>query len=93
MRESALERKVVAYCKSHGLLCYKFVSPGNRGVPDRLILGRGKVLFLELKAPGSGPTTLQNYEAAQIFKAGFQSCWSDNFEQAKSVIDHKFDVV
>lgn len=53
MSEKELEKKFVAAVKSHGGRAYKFVSPGNSGVPDRLvILPEGKIGFVELKAPG-----------------------------------------
>lgn len=49
-----LERDVEAYLgkglKARGCLYYKFVSPGNVGVPDRIVvLPNGHVIFVELK--------------------------------------------
>lgn len=38
MKESYIESYLVRKVKEHGGLCYKFVSPGNPGVPDRLII-------------------------------------------------------
>ena len=50
MKESAIEEKLVKGIKELGGLAYKFVSPGNIGVPDRMIiLPGGKVFFVELK--------------------------------------------
>lgn len=48
------EKQVEAFMKSEaqkrGCLFYKFVSPGNDGVPDRiLITPTGRVHFIELK--------------------------------------------
>lgn len=36
MRESAIERYLVARCRSYGAVAEKFVSPGKKGVPDRI---------------------------------------------------------
>ena len=37
---------MVKYCHEHSILCYKFVSPNQRGVPDRiLVLPGGQVIF------------------------------------------------
>ena len=41
MRESSIESYLVRKVKEHGGLCYKFVSPGNPGVPDRSRAPRG----------------------------------------------------
>ena len=60
MKESTIESYLVRRCKELGVLCYKFVSPSHRGVPDRvLIFPKGLVTFIELKAPGKSPTVLQ----------------------------------
>lgn len=55
--EAALVKRVNAL---PGARCAKFVSPGWSGVPDRIILlNGGRVLFVEVKAPGKEPRTLQ----------------------------------
>lgn len=87
MRESALERKVVAHCKAVGVLCYKFSSPARRGVPDRLLLYRGRVMFLELKAEGKKPTKLQERELSVLRAAGFFCEWSSNFPHARHLVN------
>ena len=53
MLESKLEQAVRKYIKSLGGQAFKWVSPGETGVPDRIcILPGGKVIFIELKRPG-----------------------------------------
>lgn len=48
--ESTLERRFVNMVRKAGGKAYKFVSPGNLGVPDRIaILPRGRIWFVELK--------------------------------------------
>ncbi|MBE0469616.1 MAG: VRR-NUC domain-containing protein [Methyloprofundus sp.] len=60
MRESAIEFALCAHVKKIGGLCEKFTSPGKRSVPDRIVtLPGGRVVFVELKAPGKKPTILQ----------------------------------
>ena len=50
MLESVIERKFVNMVRKSGGRAYKFVSPGNLGVPDRIaILPRGRIWFVELK--------------------------------------------
>lgn len=59
MRESSIERKLTEGIRRFDGLCLKFTSPGHRGVPDRIILLNGHLVFVELKAPGKKPTELQ----------------------------------
>lgn len=67
MLEKKIEKIVCDYAKMKGLLCYKFVSPGNAGVPDRLfILPNGRVFFIEFKQSGKKPTPLQSRVIAQL---------------------------
>jgi Holliday junction resolvase len=59
MRESEIETKVCNHAKHLGWLCYKWVSPGNRSVPDRIFFKKGKTIIVEFKAEGKKPTKLQ----------------------------------
>lgn len=60
MREKEIEKILVHEVRKHGGLSYKFTSPGNAGVPDRIIvLSSGAVIFAELKASQGRPTRLQ----------------------------------
>lgn len=49
MLESAVEEYLGRRIKALGGKYYKFTSPGNSGVPDRIVILRGLVVFVELK--------------------------------------------
>jgi hypothetical protein len=73
MREAAVEKHLREKVKALGGKAYKFVSPGNAGVPDRLVLlPGGKVVFVELKAPGRLSTPLQKNRQREITALGFE---------------------
>lgn len=60
MRESTLERRLVRLVEELGGEAPKWVSPGNSGVPDRLvILPGGRTVYVEMKAPGKLMSPLQ----------------------------------
>lgn len=60
MLERRIEERLVQRAKDHGGMAIKWVAPGLSGVPDRIvILPGGRILFVELKAPGRTPTPLQ----------------------------------
>lgn len=58
--ERDIERYFVKRIEALGGRAYKFVSPGHRGVYDRIvILPNGDVWFVELKAPNGELSKLQ----------------------------------
>lgn len=60
MLERKIEQALIYRVKELGGTCEKFVSPGRRSVPDRLVtLPGGRIIFVELKAPGNKPTEAQ----------------------------------
>ena len=72
--ESYLKRKV----KAQGGLSYKFVSPGQRGVPDQLILYQGQVMFAEIKKSDGAlrPTQKAQIRKMQRYGASIFVLWS-----------------
>ncbi len=51
--EREIEAYLVKCVKNKNGLCMKWTSPGNAGVPDRIVIvPGGKVYFVELKAEG-----------------------------------------
>lgn len=72
MREATIEVYLRDRVKAQGGIAYKLVSPGNVGVPDRLIVfPGGTVYFRELKAPGKKPTPLQMRQLEKLKALGF----------------------
>ena len=69
------ERDIEAYLRRRvemlGGMAMKFVSPGNDGVPDRIvIMPGGLVTFVELKAPGGRLRAIQKWQHERIRKRG-----------------------
>lgn len=87
MKESVIEKKVSDYAKAKGWLVYKFVSPNNKGVPDRIFIGGGEVFFIEFKALGKKPTKLQENVADKIRKELIDVYVIDNVADGKALID------
>jgi hypothetical protein len=72
--ESAIEKKLRARVKAHGGQCLKWVSPGESGVPDRIVLlPGGRVVFVETKRPKGGKLSpLQNHWGRVLRGLGFE---------------------
>jgi hypothetical protein len=68
--EGIIEDHLRRQCKKLGFMCLKFTSPGNSGVPDRIVIGNGQTVFIELKKPGEVPRRLQQEVIADLRAAG-----------------------
>ncbi|HCM6141601.1 TPA: VRR-NUC domain-containing protein [Klebsiella aerogenes] len=71
-RESIIEKHLAATVKAAGGIAYKFVSPGRRSVPDRIVLlPGGRLVFVECKAPGKPARADQLREHERLRALGF----------------------
>lgn len=87
MMESTIEAYLRDRVKEIGGKAYKFVSPGNNGVPDRLVcLSGGQVIFVELKAPGKKPTALQLRQQEKLKQLGFPVWVIDSKDKVEDFI-------
>lgn len=88
MREKDIEAKLVSVVRASGGVCWKFVSPGTAGVPDRIVLMRsGRIGFVEVKAPGEKPRPLQKLRIKTLKKLGFRVYVLDSVEQIGGIIN------
>ncbi len=71
MLEKEIEKYFGDSLKSLGCLVYKFISPGNAGVPDRIVIAPGGwVYFIELKRPGGRVRTIQHIQMNRLKEHG-----------------------
>ncbi|WP_306463595.1 VRR-NUC domain-containing protein [Siminovitchia fortis] len=88
IREKDIENYLRNQVKKIGGIAYKFESPGNAGVPDRLVLlPGGRVHFVELKAPGKKPTALQLAQHRKINKLHSRVLIIDSKEKVDRFIE------
>ncbi|NSW93008.1 MAG: VRR-NUC domain-containing protein [Firmicutes bacterium] len=81
MLESTIENYLIKAVKKIGGLVWKFVSPGTRGVPDRIVaLPGGRTIYVELKKPGEKPEPLQLKRHRQLRDRGHQVYVIDSFK-------------
>ena len=67
LTEKAIERLFVRKVQERGGLSYKFVSPGNIGVPDRIVITpSGEVLFVELKTETGRLSPVQEHQLERL---------------------------
>lgn len=84
--EKSIENVLRKAVEDEGGLCLKWVCPGHRGVPDRMILFPGGIIaFVELKRPGAKVKAggLQEWWREKIQSFGFPCYEISTVEQAK----------
>lgn len=73
MLEKTVEQKLIKGVRKMGGEAFKFVSPGNDGVPDRLVLlPGGKIYFVELKTERGQLRPTQKVQLVRLSALGQQ---------------------
>lgn len=94
MLESKIETWLNDQIKKIGGKSYKFVSPGNPGVPDRIyILPGGRIYFVELKRIIGKLSNVQLWQRKQFEEMGADFRVIYGMEQAKEFIKELKEVV
>lgn len=88
LRESRVEKYLVESVKKSGGKCPKFSSPGNRGVPDRIVLLPGRaVWFVEVKGSGGKLSRLQEKWIEILRGMGFEADVVNSFEGVDELME------
>lgn len=88
MLEREIEQRMVKEVKKRGGLCYKFVSPNNPGVPDRIVITpTGRVIFVELKTEIGRLSRIQQWQRGEIQKRGADIRVIKGWDAAKAFIE------
>lgn len=88
MQECMIEQKLVTETRKRGGMALKFVSPSFSGMPDRLVLlPDGKIVFVEVKAPGQKPRPLQVSRHAKLRRMGFRVYVLDSVRNIVAMLD------
>ena len=79
--------------RERGGLCYKFVSPANPGVPDRLVITPdGRVVFVELKTEVGRLAKIQHWQIEEMKARGADVRIVKGIDQAKTFVQEVFGV-
>lgn len=64
--EGIIEDYLIKQAENHDSVCYKFTSPGKRGVPDRIVIGHGYTVFVECKSPTGTTRKQQDFRIKEM---------------------------
>lgn len=91
MRESSIESKLIRMVRERGGLCFKFVSPGNPGVPDRIVITpAGRTVYVELKTEVGRLAAIQKWQHEELRKRGADVRTLKGLEQVKAFVEEVF---
>ena len=91
MKESDIEARLVRAIKANGGLCYKFVSPGNPGVPDRIVITPdGRTIYVELKTEVGRLAAIQKWQHEELRKRGAEVRTLKGLDQVKEFVREVF---
>lgn len=77
--------------RDRGGLCYKFVSPGNPGVPDRIVITPGgQTIYVELKTEVGRLAAIQKWQHEELRKRGAEVRTLKGMEQVRAFIQEVF---
>lgn len=79
--EKEVETKWCKVARHYGWKAYKFSSPGNSSVPDRMFIRDGFVFFIEFKRPGNTATDNQLEEHKLLREEGMLVWVIDYFDK------------
>lgn len=89
MKESEIEGRLRDGVKRLGGKAFKFVSPGNAGVPDRLVvLPGGKIIFAELKTDTGKVSTIQSYQIRSLQQLGADVWVVRGLDGVRAFLEH-----
>lgn len=92
VREKDIETYLRNEVKKAGGKAFKFESPGNDGVPDRLVIfPDNRIYFVELKAPGKKPRPLQLKQMRDLEKLGCKVGVIDSKDKVNNFIRNVID--
>lgn len=94
MRERDIEKWLRRQVESMGGLAFKFTSPGNDGVPDRLaVLPGGLIYFIELKTDRGRLSPLQVWQQDRLRQLGVNVAVIRGMDEAVEFIEEVRDAI
>jgi len=92
LRENLIEKALKREVEARGGMCPKWVSPGLRGVPDRMVItADGRTMYVETKAPGKPLSPLQAKMIEKLRARGHVAVKLDSVEDVKRFAAKELD--
>ncbi len=88
--ESTIAKKAIEL----GFLTYKFTSPSNRGVPDRIFINKtGQIFFIEFKSLSGKVTSLQRKVFIGLINRGVAVYLVNNIQRGIDILNSNINKI
>ena len=87
MQERLIEKDAVRYAQDRGWLVYKWASPGQVGIHDRIFFQKSVAFTIEFKSTGQRATPKQRNKAIELKFAGIPCRCCDSVKKSREFID------
>ncbi len=88
MTEAQIENRLVRMVRDRGGLCFKFTSPNNPGVPDRIVITPdGRTIYVELKTSIGSLQRIQQWQISEMRKRGADVRVIKGLDAAKAFVE------
>lgn len=81
-----IEKPAIEFAESRGWYQCKITSPSKRGIPDRFLARRGRIILVEFKRPGKEPTAQQAVRHKELRDHGVEVHWINNLRDAYDLL-------
>jgi len=87
MKEHLIETRLTRRVSEAGGLAWKWTSPSKRGVPDRIVVLNGNVVFVECKSSTGKLSNIQKHVIAKMRDAGADVEVINSYEQIDELVE------
>lgn len=84
--ESFVEARIIRDAQKRGWWQVKIMKTSKRGVMDRVFIRDSRVVWMEVKRLGEGPTRQQELRATEMRAHGAEVHWVDSYDDAMRIL-------
>lgn len=94
LTERKIESTIAKKALELGFLTYKFTSPSNRGVPDRIFINKnGQIFFIEFKSPSGKVTALQRMVFSKLIHRDIPIYLVNNIQRGVDILNSNINKI
>lgn len=86
MTEAQLQGKMIKCAESAGYYVIKLMHTNKNGIPDLMLIKKGRALFIEVKREGQKARPLQEFRIKELHSYGCRAYCFDSLEEMEAIL-------